>query len=75
MFIIADSYGGGNPWHELEEILHIYASMRIHGLKKTLKRNGFVVLFDGINLGDWKKTHQFTILSWILGLEDGKQKQ
>lgn len=78
VFIIAHSYGGGNPWHELEEILHIYASMRIHGLEKTLKRNGFVVLFDGINLGDWKKTHPIyhpLVDSWFGGREAKTMKE
>ena len=78
VFIIANSYGGGGPWHELEEILHIYASMRIHGLEKSPKRNGFVVLFDGINLGDWKKTHPVyhpLVDSWFGGREAKTMKE
>lgn len=32
MFVMSDLWGAGNPWHQLEDVTHTFASYAISGL-------------------------------------------
>ena len=43
VFVIAGSYGAGNPWHELEQVMNLYEVMLAHALPRG---QGRVIIFD-----------------------------
>ena len=43
VYVIAGSYGAGNPWHELEQVMNLYEVMLAHALPRN---HGRVVIFD-----------------------------
>jgi len=43
VYVIAGSYGAGNPWHELEQVINLYEVILAHALPRD---QGRVVIFD-----------------------------
>ena len=46
VYVLAHSYGMFNPWHELEQVVHIYGTMLALDLPTDPRINGRLIIFD-----------------------------